>query len=1795
MARIINQIITTSTAKGFKETGQQVEDLSKKQTRLANESTNTGRAFSAQASGLGGLVAAYAGAAATTFALQQSFSALSSAARAQALIEGVTSIAQSLGQNGPKMISTLKEITRGQLSIAESAQNIGIALSAGLAGDQIEQLADIATRASKVLGRDLTDSIQRLVRGVGKLEPELLDELGIFTRIEPAVERYAARLGRAASSLTNFERRQAFANAVIEEGTSKYRNVDTSVADSSQNLNKLAANLTDLATKIGQTLVNMIDPIISFLNKDITNLAGLLVLLGTLIFSKLGEVTKQGINNFTQNIDKFAANVTNRFTQTSKAAELFSQKALEAQRAALDITSLRSLAGPGAESSETRAAIRRIREGNIAPSEIPALQATLRKTIASEEVVSKSKLKGTALDTAPPTARMIQLENLVSKLGETSQAASPKVTALGGAITGVGRAVSIAATGIGRFLGVLGNIAMGYAILDFFATLVSLITGIENPLNKMLVGVSKLFSDLVERFTVARRANDAFLGSFTQGEDDIKKSAASIELYNKALQTANDSFKKVVSAREIITVDESRILTRTEAEAEATQAFRLGKEQENLQQREKLVKSFNNAQTESEREQYELAIQLLDKKATAYFEYFDKVAAANGRFTKDLEDKLTKVQIAALNKLGISFEDSRKLAQEGLITFNENNDLVIKVLDNMGATVSKETQTLKYLDDNGFKPLAASSLLVETNIIKLSRAISENGINADVLSGFIANLKKEQDSLGNAFFHINPHLSGYGERLKTVIERFSILRDEVVKTEQDQKDLNDVFGSSIKLAGSLIQSGLIGGAGFATTSEQQKTNQLLFLKSIQESSKDISSLIETEAKAREEVIKLEKEGVSDRDTRLILARSKLLQVRQELTTASNVNKAYLGEYLSFARQIDQIYKAEQKRTMELENQLETLQFQNQVIERQGQEELKQLQARLSIEEKRFALEVKSVQAALADKRLEKEKLLLDLDIQANERAKQRLETEQELKNVQSEKNKLAIAGAAQPGILSMQRDLGLMQAFGGLASSRTQEAIQMQLQIREKEVELAQTYEDIRLASEKNLNAALLDKDSADLRLRIAQEEQTAVIGRNRAEVARVQAEFAIRREELDERKRALEASRQSVTDTGLATMMQIRHDEDMYNFELELNRQRINQINKQAEIFSSHTNALAKIFGLEVGSKRALPGMSAEDRNTLVEEATKEFTDIVGNTTGRVTALTAFQSANEANMRNIFGARRDAAAAAYRAGEGRIGAELGSVGKQQKQLSVLEQAQLKLIRLEGELAKKRADGAVDTAAEEQKLADLRFNIRQTELQNEATRLKQQKERQEADLMFTKEMAALKSNNLFGALSESIGIFRDKTTDFITTMLTDVINGTAKAKDVFKKFMLDLLLEIQRTIIRRNISEPIATGIADILGKGLTDAASKQGDILGKGLTDAFLARRQGDMIKADRYATPAIGGEIKRMASGGPSGRDRVFALLEPGEYVIRRPAAMAIGKRNLDHLNAMGPNKFEIGGGLSDIGGGSFEAGGGSDYSIGSVTSEPLGGFYSSGSDYLSTLVNDVLSGPSQSLGGFYSSGSDYLSTLANDMLSGPSQSSGFSLGDFISSAFTNSTIGSVVTGITDIFSGNKSVSEVIESVAEKAFDVERGGISNIMSMGLPFGANFVIGSLLDLISGLPGERIYPSGDGRAIGGYIRQMAAGGYANLRDSVPALLEPGEFVIRKPMAKAIGGSILNQMNATGQMPVGNVMVNVNNQGTPQTVQGTPKITRQGENIVIDIIVKDIQNNGPIRQTLRGMR
>jgi hypothetical protein len=126
---------------------------------------------------------------------------------------------------------------------------------------------------------------------------------------------------------------------------------------------------------------------------------------------------------------------------------------------------------------------------------------------------------------------------------------------------------------------------------------------------------------------------------------------------------------------------------------------------------------------------------------------------------------------------------------------------------------------------------------------------------------------------------------------------------------------------------------------------------------------------------------------------------------------------------------------------------------------------------------------------------------------------------------------------------------------------------------------------------------------------------------------------------------------------------------------------------------------------------------------------------------------------------------------------------------------------------------------------------------------------------------------------------------------------------------------------------------------------------------------------------------------------------------------------------------------------------------------------------------------------------------------------------------------------------------------------------------------------------GAALDSLSTEAANNIASGAIGMASGGRVIRFAAGGMAG-RDTVPAWLEPGEFVMRKSAVDAHGLAAMNKINS-GVPSNPNVSVNVNNQGTPQQVQGKPNVRFDSNKMVVDIVLKDFQNNGPIRQTLRG--
>ena len=98
-SKIKNTVETEFVTKGGKKVAKDTEQIGRAQTRLGQASSSTGRQFSAQASGLGGLVAAYAGAAANVFAITQAFAALQRAAQAETIVQGTKTLALEIGAN----------------------------------------------------------------------------------------------------------------------------------------------------------------------------------------------------------------------------------------------------------------------------------------------------------------------------------------------------------------------------------------------------------------------------------------------------------------------------------------------------------------------------------------------------------------------------------------------------------------------------------------------------------------------------------------------------------------------------------------------------------------------------------------------------------------------------------------------------------------------------------------------------------------------------------------------------------------------------------------------------------------------------------------------------------------------------------------------------------------------------------------------------------------------------------------------------------------------------------------------------------------------------------------------------------------------------------------------------------------------------------------------------------------------------------------------------------------------------------------------------------------------------------------------------------------------------------------------------------------------------------------------------------------------------------------------------------------------------------------------------------------
>jgi len=424
---------TSAVANAKRATTPKSDDLSDyRMARGAGGSTGAeGRDFAKQAQGLGGLVHVYATFAANLFAVSAAFNALKQAADTSNMIKGLDQMGAVSGVALGALSKRLMDATDGAVSLRQAMEATAQATSAGMTGTNLLKMGEIAKKASQTLGVSMPDALSRLSRGISKVEPELLDELGIFVRVDDAQRKYALSIGKTASSLTDLEKRQAFANAVLEQGFKKFSeiNIDANPYD------KLLSSAKNLSFYTLELINKALGPLVKLLSESPTALSAAMAgIVGLLIKMAIPSVVQwgAGLQESANKAAKAAKTMKEAFPddfqmkmeQRFKIPDLEKQadkvaRSLTPVSKALEKTSAKSLMG--AITTNTEVTTESLTKANKALSKLQEniVQGTYRNKEASVERITSMKAEAEELKkiiALGELQRKIQIAH--AKLGE---------------------------------------------------------------------------------------------------------------------------------------------------------------------------------------------------------------------------------------------------------------------------------------------------------------------------------------------------------------------------------------------------------------------------------------------------------------------------------------------------------------------------------------------------------------------------------------------------------------------------------------------------------------------------------------------------------------------------------------------------------------------------------------------------------------------------------------------------------------------------------------------------------------------------------------------------------------------------------------------------------------------------------------------------------------------------------------------------------------------------------------------------------------------------------------------------------------------------------------------------------------------------------------------------------------------------------------------------------------------------------------------------------------------------------
>ena len=1904
MASFINSIVTKFTAEGTDRTVSAIDGVTKAQTRQANASTSAGRLFAAQSKGLGGIVGAYAGAAANIIAITQAYEALSKAARIEQTIAGTKALASQIGESGTTIIANLKAITNGQLSVAQAAEVANTALSAGFDSKQLAGLTDVAFKASRVLGRDLSDSIQRVIRGTAKLEPELLDELGIFTRIEPAVEKYANKLGLTASSLTEFQRRQAFANSAIEEGQRKFGLIQISASSTQASFEKLGATFSDLAEKIGGIIAGALAPALDFLSKNtgITLLA--LAAVASIVFKTLlGQVgsfitgTVTGLQNLVNNVDL-----------SKKQLLEFSKAAAEAQAAAGKTEGVGRFIGAGGVGSAGKEALERAKAGNVSKTQMATDIPVLTKAIAAEQAYQKNiesgntKIKDKEAALANSRSRVEALTGTLGGYNKALAATGTTTQFLTGLTVGLSRAVGVLGVIIGGIGTILSGIGIAVAAIqlvgtlfdkDFLGAIYDGWNALREPARNLKAGIEGISVSIINASTdrlkgvfntkeleeLAKQTQDRLSNAISTTEEQLafQKNKLALGL-SRGANINPQAFKglvKTVGNLDTGSVDDlnkqfesfgltvetvsGRSQVRVKELKDGLDGLTTLRLVEQVADLANLQKQISEAPAGSKKLQ-ELKIKLEAVKAAIEGIKSQAIvfAPAIAQVAK-LADLPTTVVAESFKNLGQRINESTKEFYLGGVAIGTYENGAAKINDTYGVFAKNLTLTDKLQTDL-------------TKSFESGNATSEG--TSKILSGLITN-QQELEKSTEALIASGVLRGAQEEAAKKLladkavaIENLKRVQDELLGAEKLARNLEKQFGTERQAFEEAIAKGLVDANGKIAKSDQEVTaNRLEFLNLIIAKGGEAKEVLASGAFAPE-----------DRST-----------LTKQAENYENAVKAAIGGSFKLVQESKKLNDDLDKRLLTLENESKELELQTALSN-----------ARLKIsnaladaatkeaDRQAYLKNVLEFQLKVAQTRIDLSETELKI-------ANSRLSSEQALVEARGALAKagsgLAIAkaerqGAAALGPLKAQEQV--QQALPNLFS--TDERFNLQVSIAKQEydnnikvinlraqqtqAEFASRVKVLQLEDQKIANEIDQKQKQIEQTIKLQSTQGEIFENNSKSEISRLNLELSLATQRKSEILIASNLEAQKVNNARDGRLQ-----------ELKIIEERIGIIKKEAEVFQKAINGNTEWVNGYIKAVNTQFGSRIQEL-TVQTNFEQVFKDIDKSRTSLDSIKDTINRNTEEELKNI---------------EERKQADLNnfnaSISQKQRELGLIEDR----VRADRGLNEETRSAALrdlesQKAALEarRKVNEININAAKTEGATAAESAQAQIEAEKRVLDEKLRAAEIQRNAFLQLANEISGIIKSNLNKGVDSFFDAIKNGTLTLKTfkegvvgVFRDILFDIAKAVTKELLIKPITDAIGSSLRSLVG-GLfgPDAEKAVGGALAKGTASAA-----GDIAKTAAGSggtcgciTDALSKAAPAVAQAAGAAAPAVAKVAEGAAPAVIQAATPAAAKLDLGTASnplvvegakgaATGANTF---GTLTGASASQAYAFGQAPGAANLTSPEALGavganvnmapqGFQSTFGVPGSYAGNGLTStGDYNTLTGTYTMAQQAtplpnINTSMQQPLQGMAfgntgNAPGFDAGltdtkviedfsskieevtpriDQLGTSFGNLDASAIkwgssvdgAAGQTDLLAGKtnnlaSSTEQMIPQVDQMGtvtgMVAQSQGVlaaatgTNTAATVTNTGATTLNTTAENLNSqakggGGGGGGLFSwigslFGFGQASGGIVQnngaisRFAAGGGVMMRDSVPALLEPGEFVMKKSSVDSIGRSAMERMNATGKSSGGvtNVKVQVDNSGQPKEAQqGETQI--DGETAIVKLILKDLNSNGPIRRSIRG--